>query len=135
MLEFLIIPNLLLCEIRKGRSQDPAEVRMDDPAVRRGHNIVKAAPFVHSEGQGTVLIFVPKGKFHLVAVSVKDRAALDPFKLIVLTDAVQQVFDLLFFDLQLFLIGQALVQATAAGAKMRTGGTVLPLQWGGFQHL
>ena len=101
--------------------QDPAEVRVHDLTFRRCHNIIKAAPFMHSQRQRAVLHLIPKGKLHLVSVSLHRGAGFDSLELISFRfhHTVQKGSYLALLDLQLLLIGQALVNAPAAQAKVR----------------
>ena len=100
---------LQLCKIRFHTTQNPAVILINDPAPGNGHNIIKAASLMHSQRKRSVLDFVPKGKFHLIPVSKTHRTLLYPLKLpwpLPVQYTVQQFFDLLFLDLQLFLIRQ-----------------------------
>ena len=134
VLQLFIIGYPRLCKIIQGSPQDLTEIFMHNPAVPGGHHIIKTASPVHSQSQRAILIFIAKGKFHLIPIPLCNRAALNSLQPPVPADLTDQAVDLLFFQLQLFLIRQALVQASAADTKMRTD--ILPfLQCRRLQHL
>ena len=84
---------------------------------------------MQTERKRSVLVFITKGKFHLVAVPKFDRASVDsfPFK-ISLTFCVclsaldecifQKLTDLSVLHLKLILVGHCLVHASAACRKV-----------------
>ena len=71
---------------------------MHDLALRRIHDIIKAAAAVHAKSQWTVLILIPEGELHLIAVAIGYRAGFDALKLVGITDLVQQSLDLTFLN-------------------------------------
>ena len=87
---------------------------------------MEAAPSVHSQSKRTVLYFISKGKLHLVPVSVRLWASLDPFKkkgaALLFHRLMQKLLHLPFLQTELFFIGQHLPDAAAAFSKMPAGG-------------
>ncbi len=112
-------------------------ILIHDPASVHGDNVIEASPFVHSKGQGAVLDFIPKGKFHLVPVFVPGRACLDSLKMPGCALSVQHPLekppDLAFLDPELLLIGQGNIYAAPAQPKMRAG--AFPLKARAFRNL
>ena len=123
VLQFLVKCGSYFLKILLGCHQYSAKIRVHNPALRGGHNIVKASSLMHPQRQWTILYLVAKRKFHLIAVAQMGWAGLDSLKFVgaVLHHAVQQGFYLLLFNIQLLFIGQALVNTAAAYPKMRTG--------------
>ena len=130
-----------LPEILQRCPQDQGKIRIGDPAAVDGHDVVEAAPAVHAQGQGAVLVFVPEGEFHLVAVGVFLRTGQDPLKPSgdiqflcrqagqlrgLLHGRLQKPADLAAFELQLLLEGEIEIHAAAAAAEVGAGGGSLP---------
>ena len=117
-----------LFKIRKGRRQYPAVILIHNAAAVHRHDVVKAALFVHSKRQRAVLYLVPEGKFHLVPVSVADRACLDrldpAFRLLLCKHRLQQPVHLPLLDLKRLFIGHGHIAAAAAASKITAAAVV-----------
>ena len=61
---------------------------MHNLALRRIHDIIKAAAAMHAKSKRPVLILIPEGELHLVAVAIGYRAGLDALKLVGITDFI-----------------------------------------------
>ena len=55
---------------------------MHQHTLVHGHDIIKAAAFMHSQSHGTVLKLISEGKFHFVAVRLCQRTTFDPLKIV-----------------------------------------------------
>ena len=74
--------ELRLAEILQGGLQDQGKIGIRDPAAVDRDDIIKPAPLMHAQGKRTILVFIPEGILHLVAVFIFLRAgpdSLDPF--------------------------------------------------------
>ena len=61
---------------------------MDNMTLRGIYNVIKTASAVHSQCQGTTLIFITKREFHFISVAIRNGASLDTFKFIGLAHTV-----------------------------------------------
>ena len=96
-----------------------------NPAFTDGYNIIKAPPLMHSESQWSVLIFISKGKLHLVAIGELSGTSLDPLKapllLLPCKCMAKKRMHLCFLDPKLFIIGQRKIGTASAIPEMGAG--------------
>ena len=129
MLEFTVIRSSFFLKKSPYTGQDICHILMDKFAVVCIQDIISAAFLVQSKGKWSVLVFIAKGKFHLVAVPELDWASVDPFPfkispalcvcLSTLDECIfQKLMDLSVFHLKLILVGHCLVHASAACRKV-----------------
>ena len=115
----IVLCSLLLIEFQHC-FQNLTKVFINDLTIFYCHNIIKAATLMHSQRQWSILIFVSKGKFHLIAVSKLTWTCLDSFKFIGFTHWIQKCFHLADLQLQLLLIWKILVGTSTTVLKMWT---------------
>ena len=99
MLQLSVISDLSTGKIFQSRLQNLAEIRMYDSTLWCSHNIIKASSAVHSKSQRPILILIPKGKFHLVAVAFVYGTSLNSLKFVGITDLINQPLYLLSLNL------------------------------------
>ena len=88
-----------------------------------------------AKGKRSVLIFIPKWKFHFISVFKFSWTSMYPFPVDIFSCCLgEKLFHLGFFHFQLFLIGHSLVHAAATLGKNRTY-RISCFQWGLFQYL
>ena len=93
---------------------------MHDLALRRIHDIIKAAAAVHAKSQWAVLILIPEGELHLIPVLFFPGASLDPLEIQVRTYFPEKFLHHGTFHRKLLLVGQILIGTAPAVFKMRT---------------
>ena len=122
MLHFLIMHSTKLCKKVQHTGKNSCHIRMHQFTVRSSQHIIGASLLMQANRKGTVLIFISKGKFHLIAVSKFYRASMNslPMKISILTySRLKKPFHLIFLHLQLFLIGHGLIHTATTGWKNR----------------
>ena len=82
MLKLLIKTGITLQEKLPHTDKDFRHIRMDQFTIIRIQDIVSASLLVKSKGQRPILILIPKGKLHLIAVPELNRTAVDPIPVI-----------------------------------------------------
>ncbi len=102
-------------------SEYHAEIRVTELAAIRIDDIIKAFLLVQPQGERTVLHHIPEGKLHLVAIAENLRRREYGFVAEVRADdRAEQFSDLRFLLLQLFLIGDTCIEASAADTGILT---------------
>ena len=82
MLQLFIEAGITLQEKLPHTDQDLCHIRMNQLTVVRIQDIVSASLFVKSKGQRPILILIPKGKLHLIAIPELNGTAVDPIPVI-----------------------------------------------------
>ena len=82
MLQLFIEAGITLQEKFPHADQDLRHIRMDQFTIIRIQDIVSASLLVKSKGQRPILILIPKGKLHLIAVPELNRTAVDSIPVI-----------------------------------------------------
>ncbi len=84
-------------------------------AVITGHYRIKALALMHAECKRTVLHIIPEGVFHLILISLMDRAFQYTFPYrIFIKDRCQRVEELSLLLCKLCFVGQSVIKTAAA---------------------
>ena len=74
----VIVRDFTVAEVIRGNGKHPVHVSLADPAFRGIYDIVKTVLFMEAQRKRSLLIFVSKGKFHLVPIMLPSGTFCDP---------------------------------------------------------
>ena len=117
---------------------------MHQLAVKSIQHIIRASFLMQPQGQRSVLIFVPKGKLHLIPVSKLHGTSLNPLEHVIRVPVIvhlpgicygliQHILNLLCLHFQLFSILHSLIH-TAPAVRKNTAYRSAFLHGGFLQH-
>ena len=136
MTKAVIKTNIVLLKVFQGNVKHFAHIFFTDATSFHIYNVIETASFVHSQGKGTILISISKGKLHLVSIvlfpGASYHALIKRFKRIS-DDRSKQAANLFFLQLHLLFVAHFLIQAATAFSKVRTN-IFFVFQNRGIQH-